>query len=79
MTKRSSIFDRWHTEDILIIVFYSILVFVFNFLLTAVGWWFISVLLGFEFSWNWAAAFWICTIFFGGSNGLNSLLVNRKE
>ena len=70
MTKRSSVFDRWHTEDILTIVFYSILVFVFNFLIVAVGWWFISVLLGFEFSWNWAAAFWIFTSLCGNDTGL---------
>lgn len=70
MTKRSSIFDRWHTEDVLIIVFYSILVFVFNFLLAAFGWWCISVLLGFEFSWNWAAAFWIFTSSCGNYTGL---------
>lgn len=71
MTKRSSIFDRWDTEDILIIVLYSILMFVFGFLLAAVGWWAISVFLGFEFSWNWAAAFYIFTSFCSNGTGLN--------
>lgn len=70
MTKRSSIFDRWDTEDILIIVLYSILVFVFSFLLAAFGWWVISLLIGFEFTWNWAAAFWIFTSFCGNGTGL---------
>ena len=70
MTNKTSIFDRWHTEDILRIVFYIILMNIFSFFLAAFGWWVISLLIGFEFSWNWAAAFYICTIFFGGSNGL---------
>lgn len=70
MTNKTSIFKRWRTEDILRIVFYIILMAVFGFFLAAFGWWVISLLIGFEFSWNWAAAFWICTIFFGRSNEL---------
>lgn len=70
MTKNSSIFDRWRTEDIFRVVFYYILMLIFSFLLAAFGWWFISLLIGFEFSWNWAAAFYICTVFFGNSSGL---------
>lgn len=70
MTKRSSIFDRWDTEDILIIVFYTICMFVFGFLLAAFGWWVISLLIGFEFTWNWAAAFWIFTSFCVNGTGL---------
>jgi len=70
MTNKPSIFNRWRIEDISQIVFYIILMAVFGFFLAALGWWVISLLIGFEFSWNWAAAFWICTIFFGSSNGL---------
>lgn len=70
MTKHLSIFDRWHTEDILRVVFYLILMFIFGFLLAAFGWWVICYLIGFEFSWNWAMAFYVCTVFFGNSSGL---------
>lgn len=70
MTKRSSIFDRWHTEDILTIVFYCIFMCIFSFFLAAVGWWAISLFIGFEFSWNWAAAFWIFTSFCSSDTGL---------
>lgn len=70
MTNNSSIFKWWRSEDILQIVLYIILMIAFSFFLAAFGWWVISFLIGFEFSWNWAAAFYVCTIFFGSSNGL---------
>lgn len=70
MTNRISLFKRWRTEDILQMVFYLILMIVFSFFFAAFGWWVISLLIGFEFSWNWAAAFFVFTTFCGSSNGL---------
>lgn len=70
MTNRTSILKRWRTEDILQMVFYLVLMIVFSFFFAAFGWWVISLLIGFEFSWNWAAAFFVFTTFCSSSNGL---------
>lgn len=70
MTNNSSIFKRWRSEDILQIVLYIIFIIAFSFFLAAFGWWVISLLIGFEFTWNWAAAFYIFSCFCGSSGGL---------
>ena len=70
MTNNSSIFKRWSTESILQLVFYFVLMVIFTFGVAALGWWVISLLIGFEFYWNWAAAFWVFSCFCGNSGGL---------